>query len=103
MSNINVTFYSQTLPPAVDLLTDVADLLLLQGGLGLLWQLLVLLLHHLEPPPLSVQVADAAAALAKLIQQVLDLIRQILVLSADSLKILNTLIPCSLYKISLKS
>ena len=45
---------------------------------------------------------DGLAALAKLIQQVLDFIRQILVLSADSLKILNTLIPCSLNKMFLK-
>ena len=41
---------------------------------------------------------DGLAALAKLIQKVLDLISKVLILSADSLKILNTLIPCSLNK-----
>ena len=71
-------------------------LLLLQRGLGLLQSRLQLVLLHLESPPLAVQLMDRLASLAELVQQVLDLVSKILVLSSDRLKILNTLIPCSL-------
>ena len=71
-------------------------LLLLQRGLGLLQSRLQLVLLHLESPPLTVQLVDGLASLAELVQQVLDLVSKILVLPSDRLKILNTLIPCSL-------
>ena len=75
-------------------------LLLLQSRLGLLESRLQLVLLHLKSPPLPVQLMDGLAALPQLVKQVLDLISQVLVLSADSLEILNALIPCSLDNIT---
>ena len=53
-------------------------LLLLEGALSLLKSSLQLLLLLLKPPPLLVQVVDGAAALAKLVEKVLDLIGKVL-------------------------
>ena len=53
-------------------------LLLLEGALGLLKSSLQLLLLLLKATPLLVQVVDGAAALAKLVQKVLDLIGEVL-------------------------
>ena len=53
-------------------------LLLLEGALGLLKSPLKLLLLDLEPPPLLVQLVDGAAAVAKLVKQVLDLLGKVL-------------------------
>ena len=39
---------------------------------------------------------DGLPTLAQLVQQVLDLVRQVLVLSSDTLKVLDSLIPGSL-------
>ena len=75
-------------------------LLLLQSRLGLLEGRLQLVLLHLKSPPLPVQLMDGLAALTQLVKQVLDLICQVLVLSADGLEILNALIPCSLDNIT---
>ena len=71
----------------VDLLTHLAELesctedlvlLLLESPLGLLEGGLQLLLLLLQVAPLLVEVVDGPAALAELVQQILDLIRQIL-------------------------
>ena len=53
-------------------------LLLLEGSLSLLQSSLKLLLLDLEPPPLLVQLVDGAAAIAKLVEQILDLVSQVL-------------------------
>ena len=53
-------------------------LLLLEGTLGLLKSSLKLLLLHLEPPPLLVQLVDGTAAIAKLVEQILNLVSQVL-------------------------
>merc|ERR1719225_1964090 len=60
-------------------------LLLLEGALSLLKSSLQLLLLLLKPPPLLVQVVDGAAAFAKLVEQILDLISQVLVLTLHDL------------------
>ena len=71
----------------VDLLTHLAELesctedlvlLLLESALGLLEGSLQLLLLLLQVAPLLVEVVDGPAALAELVQQILDLIRKIL-------------------------
>ena len=53
-------------------------LLLLEGSLGLLESSLQLLFLHLEPPSLLVQVVDGAAAVAKLVKKILDLVSKVL-------------------------
>ena len=72
---------------AIDLLPDLSKLqggpqdlvlLRLKGALSLLQPLLQLLLLRLEPPPLLVQLVDGAAAIAKLVEQILDLVSQVL-------------------------
>merc|ERR1719430_2985727 len=87
--------------PAVDLLADLAKLqrgtehlvlLLLEGTLGLLKSSLQLLLLDLEPPPLLVQLVDGAATIAKLVEQVLDLIGEVLVLALDHIELLHGLV-----------
>merc|ERR1719193_2259284 len=67
-------------------------LLLLEGALSLLKSSLQLLLLLLEPPPLLVQVVDGAAALAKLVQKVLNLIGEVLVLALHDVQLLKTLV-----------
>ena len=71
----------------VNLLADLAELksstedlvlLLLESSLGFLESRLQLLLLLLQVAPLLVEVVDGPAALAELVQQILDLIRQIL-------------------------
>ena len=53
-------------------------LLLLEGALGLLQSSLELLLLLLKATPLLVQVVDGAATLAKLVQEILDLVSEVL-------------------------
>ena len=53
-------------------------LLLLKRALSLLKGALELLLLHLEPPPLLVQLVDGPATVAKLVKQVLDLLGKVL-------------------------
>ena len=48
---------------------------------------------HLQPPALLVQLVDGAAALAQLVEEVLDLLRQILVLPPDGVQLLHGLVP----------
>merc|ERR1719225_340276 len=67
-------------------------LLLLEGALSLLKSSLQLLLLLLKPPPLLVQVVDGAAALAKLVEKILDLVSEVLVLALDNVQLLKTLI-----------
>merc|ERR1719242_1657660 len=52
-------------------------------------QLLLLALHA---PPLFVKLMDGAAAIAKLIEQVLDLVGEVLVFTADNVQLLVGLI-----------
>merc|ERR1719516_877651 len=67
-------------------------LLLLEGALGLLKSSLQLLLLLLTATPLLVQVVDGAAALAKLVQKILDLISEVLVLTLHDVQLLKTLV-----------
>merc|ERR1719328_1043471 len=62
---------------------------ILEGAL----QLLLLALH---PPPLLVQLVDGAAAIAKLVEQILDLVSQVLVLPANDVQLLVGLIKSGL-------
>ena len=48
---------------------------------------------NLQPPALLVQLVDGASPLAKLVQQVLNLLRQILVLPPDGVQLLDRLVP----------
>merc|ERR550517_1477133 len=90
---------------AVNLLTDLAKLqggpqnlvlLLLEGALSLLQSSLELFFLDLEPPPLFVQLVDGATTVAKLIEQILDLIGEVLVLTLDNIELLHGLIIASL-------
>merc|ERR550525_1505266 len=67
-------------------------LLLLEGALSLLKSSLQLLLLLLKATPLLVQVVDGAAALAKLVEKILDLVSEVLVLALDDVQLLKTLI-----------
>merc|ERR1719150_2049185 len=67
-------------------------LLLLEGALSLLKSSLQLLLLLLKPPPLLVQVVDGAAALAKLVEKILDLVSEVLVLALDDVQLLKSLV-----------
>ena len=71
-------------------------LLLLQGRLRLLQGGLQFVFLQLKSASLAVQLMDGLPTLAQLVQQVLDLVRQVLVLSSDTLKVLDSLIPGSL-------
>merc|ERR1719336_1272523 len=90
---------------AVDLLPHLAKLKLgpehlvllgLEGPLGLLEGALQLLLLALHPPPLLVELMDGAAAIAKLVEQILDLVSQVLVLTADDVQLLVGLVKSGL-------
>merc|ERR550539_1347606 len=87
--------------PAVDLLLHLSQLQLgaehlvllgLQGGLGLLQGGLQLLLLALQSAALFVQLVDGAASISQLVQQILDLISQVLVLTADNVQLLVGLV-----------
>merc|ERR1719346_973767 len=89
------------LDPPVNLLAHLGHLqlssqhlvlLLLQSGLNLLQSLLELLLLDLQLPPGLVQLMHGAAALAQLVQQVLDLLGQVLVLPPDGVQVLQHLL-----------
>merc|ERR1719492_728502 len=67
-------------------------LLHLQGGLGLLQSALQLLLLSLQHPPLFVQGVDGAAALTKLVEEILDLVSEVLVLPLDNVQLLGGLL-----------
>ena len=71
----------------VNLLADLAELksstedlvlLLLESSLGFLESCLQLLLLLLQVAPLLVQVMDGSSTLSKLVQQILDFVREIL-------------------------
>ena len=68
---------------------------LLKGSLSLLKGSLELLLLNLQPAPLLVELMDRPATIAQLIQEILDLISKVLVLTLDHIKLLNSLIPSS--------
>merc|ERR1719357_1810935 len=76
--------------------TEDLVLLLLEGALGLLQSSLELLLLLLKATPLLVQVVDGAATLAKLVQEVLDLVSEVLVLALDNVQLLETLVASGL-------
>ena len=90
---------------AVNLLADLSKLklgsedlvlLLLKGSLSLLKSSLELLLLNFQAPALLVKLMDGAAAIAKLVKEILDFISQVLVLPLDNIQLLNGLIPSSL-------
>ena len=90
---------------AVNLLTNLAKLklspqnlvfLLLQGCLSLLKSSLKLFLLNLQPTPLFIQLMNGSSSISKLVKQILDLIREVLVLPLDNIKLLNSFIPSSL-------
>merc|ERR1719206_1544754 len=95
------TLFSSCSRAPVNLLLDLSKLqlgtkdlvlLLLEGAFGLIKSSLQLLLLLLKATPLLVQVVDGAAALAKLVQKILDLISQVLVLALDNVQLLKTLV-----------
>merc|ERR1719336_3075254 len=67
-------------------------LLRLKGALSLLQPLLQLLLLRFQPPPLLVQLVDGAAAIAKLVEKILDLVSQVLVLAPHDVQLLVGLV-----------
>merc|ERR1711878_17389 len=86
---------------SVNLLSDIGKLQLgaedsvllhLKSGLGLLQSTLELLLLLLQHAALFVQSVDGAAALTKLVEQILDLISQVLVLTLDNIQLLHRLL-----------
>ena len=90
---------------AVNLLTNLAKLklspqnlvfLLLQGCLSLLKSSLKLFLLNLQTTPLFIQLMNGSSSISKLVKQILDLIREVLVLPLDNIKLLNSFIPSSL-------
>ena len=56
-------------------------LLLFKRAFGLFKSILQLLLLDLKPPPLFVQLVYGAAAIAKLVEQILDLVGKVLKIS----------------------
>ena len=58
--------------------TEDLVLFLLEGALGLLQSSLQLFLLDLEPPPLLVELVDGTTTIAKLVEQVLDLVSEVL-------------------------
>merc|ERR1719367_494059 len=96
--------------PAVNLLLGLAKLkggpqhlvlLGLEGALGLLEGGLELLLLGLQPPPLLVQLMNRSSAVSKLVKKILDLVSQVLVLTADDVQLLVGLVQRSLQAESL--
>merc|ERR1711936_1355285 len=57
-------------------------------ALSLLQGRLKLLLLAFHAPPLFVKLVDGAATIAKLVEQVLDLVSEVLVLTADNVQLL---------------
>merc|ERR1719225_242724 len=87
--------------PAVDLLLHLSQLQLgaehlvllgLQGALSLLQSSLELLLLSLQSAALFVQLVDGAASISQLVEQILDLVSEVLVLTADNVQLLVGLI-----------
>merc|ERR1711884_311957 len=85
----------------VNLLPDIGKLQLgaedsvllhLQSGLSLLQSTLELLLLLLQHAALFVQSMDGAAALTKLVEQILDFISQVLILTLDNIQLLHRLL-----------
>merc|ERR1711884_646019 len=85
----------------VNLLSDIGKLQLgaedsvllhLKSGLGLLQSTLELLLLLLQHAALFVQSMDGATTLTKLVEQILDLISQVLVLTLDNIQLLHRLL-----------
>ena len=74
--------------------TEDLVLLLLKSSLGLLQSRLQLLLLLLQVAPLLVQVMDGSATLAKLVQQILDLVSQVLKKNFDGMSVLNDIRKC---------
>merc|ERR1719350_1788199 len=60
----------------------------LERALGLLQALLQLFFLSLQPPPLFVQLVDGAATVSKLVQQILNFVREIFVLPANNVQLL---------------
>merc|ERR1719284_2144967 len=86
---------------SVNLLSDIGKLQLgaedsvllhLKSGLGLLQSTLQLLLLLLEHASLLVKSMDGAASLTELVKEILDLISEVLVLTLDNIKLLNSLL-----------
>ena len=71
-------------------------LLLLQCPLSLLKCSLKLFLLDLKPAPLLVQLVDGTAAISKLVQQVLNFVGKIFVLTLDYVQLLDGFVVSSL-------
>merc|ERR1719333_610629 len=93
------------LDPAVDLLTDLAELklspqdlvlLLFKSSLSLFQSSLELFLLNFQASALLVKLMDGPASISKLIQKILDFISQVLVFPLDNIKLLNHFIMSSL-------
>merc|ERR1740123_1759921 len=87
--------------PAVNLLLHLSQLQLgaehlvllgLQGGLGLLQGGLQLLLLALKSAALFVQLVDGTASISQLVEEILDLVSEVLVLTADNVQLLVGLV-----------
>merc|ERR1711884_626495 len=76
---------------SLELLLDTESLTL-GSLLGLIQSTLELLLLLLQHAALFVQSMDGAAALTKLVEQILDLISQVLVLTLDNMQLLHRLL-----------
>ena len=61
--------------------TTYLVLFLFKRAFGLFKGTLQLLLLDLKPPPLFVQLVDGTAAIAKLVEQILDLVGEVLKIS----------------------
>merc|ERR550539_979137 len=87
--------------PAVDLLLHLSKLQLgaehlvllgLQSALGLLKSSLELFFLSLKSAALFVQLVDGAASISQLVQEILDLVSEVLVLTADNVQLLVGLV-----------
>ena len=96
-----VKFLFLLLDLLVNLLPDLAKLklgthdlvlFLLKGTLSLLKGTLQLFLLNLKPAPLLVKLMDGTSAIAKLIQEVPDLISKVLVLPLNNVELLDDLL-----------
>ena len=83
--------------------TTYLVLFLFKRAFGLFKGTLQLLLLDLKPPPLFVQLVDGAAAIAKLVEQILDLFGEVLVLPANNVQLLIGVLKGGLEAVHLKS
>jgi len=97
---------------AINLLLDLSKLKLgsedlvllsLKGSLSLLKSGLELLLLNLKATSLFVKLMDGASTITKLVKEILDLISEVLVLTADNIKLLHNFIMRSLQSEDLRA